>query len=169
MLYKWTLKTYSSCTIPKDICRPPSSSRMTMTTTATLKYMYPHIQFKVTRPKYYLIKPDHGFCDARAVVNVSIVLHQEVTILACREWMREREIKLSSTISLWAKNICSPAEDGKNRNLRLQVYVFQSSSKAYPRNSRRYMIEWRIARWKVCQTPNSTRCALRACQSPRAT
>jgi hypothetical protein len=54
------------------------------------------MQFKVTRPKYYLIKLDHGFCDAKTSVTISIMLHQEVKVFGFRELMKVKVIRLSS-------------------------------------------------------------------------
>jgi len=54
------------------------------------------MQFKVTRPKYYLIKPDHGFCDAKSSVTISIMIHQEVKVFRFRELTKGKVIRLNS-------------------------------------------------------------------------
>lgn len=47
---------------------------------AYFKVTISSLQFKLTRPRYYLVKPDRGFVEAKQNIVIDITLHSEVCL-----------------------------------------------------------------------------------------
>ena len=115
-----------------------------------------YIQFKVTRPKFYLIKPDQGYCDPNSDIKVSVTLHQDVPYVKWREFKKHRETSSNFTTSLLIKVTLQKktgTKVGKNNKTSI-TFATLYTLKTFLLNSDKITIKSRFQMWKASTTQN---------------
>jgi hypothetical protein len=74
-------------------------------------------QFKVTRPKFYLIKPDHGFCSPGQEIKVSVTLHQDVPLSEGRPSRKQKGTSSNCTTGSTSTTKTSPPKAGRRKRM----------------------------------------------------